>query len=68
MDIKPENILFSKARCLYKIADFGLTRYYQTKEDEEVTEGDSRYMAPEIFENVGIVIHIFSSIMVCNQI
>ena len=47
-DIKPANILVSYIRgeWTFKIADFGHTRY--VKDNNEITDGDCRYMAPEL--------------------
>jgi serine/threonine protein kinase len=47
LDIKPGNILFSKDRKTLKIGDFGLTSHRRTTLDDE---GDTLYVAPEIFE------------------
>lgn len=50
--MKPDNILFSKADGCYKLADLGLSRLTQLKKGEDINEGDSRYLAPEILSNV----------------
>ena len=52
LDIKPENILYSEQDNVFKIADFGLSRSAHVKEGEDVIEGDSRYLAPEILNYV----------------
>lgn len=52
MDIKPENILFKRSQYRYKIADFGLGRLSQMKDSEDIKDGDSRYMAPELIQYV----------------
>lgn len=55
MDVKPENILFKKSQVTYKLADFGISRFKEIS-DAEVRGGDSRYQAPEIMDNVFIII------------
>lgn len=42
-----ENILFSKTQK-YKISDLGLSRIAKRSKGEEISEGDSRYLAPEL--------------------
>ena len=43
LDIKPDNILFKEA--VLKISDLGLTRVTKLKNDGDLEEGDSRYLA-----------------------
>jgi len=45
--IKPENILYSKTKK-YKIADLGLSKIVKNSTEENITEGDCRYLAPEL--------------------
>lgn len=45
--IKPENILYSKTKK-YKIADLGLSKIVKSSPEDNVSEGDSRYQAPEL--------------------
>lgn len=52
LDIKPENILYSRTQK-YKIADLGLSRIAECQAGEDVVEGDSRYLAPELLNSVG---------------
>ena len=47
LDIKPANIFIDQYNRL-KIGDFGLT--IKNNAEEEFTEGDSRYLAPELLE------------------
>jgi len=49
LDIKPDNILHSFSGK-FKIGDLGLARI--TTNLEEINEGDSRYLAKEILENI----------------
>jgi len=51
LDIKPENILYSKTNK-FKIADLGLSRIAQRSLGEDIHEGDSRYLAPELLNDV----------------
>ncbi|CAD8138562.1 unnamed protein product [Paramecium pentaurelia] len=51
-DVKPDNILYSKTEGCYKLADLGLSRLTQLKKGEDINEGDSRYLAPEILSNL----------------
>jgi len=63
MDIKPgtflkifinaikENILYSRTRK-YKLADLGLARIAQRSQGEEIEEGDGRYLAAEILNDM----------------
>ena len=51
LDIKPANIFISNHKERLKIGDFGQAIY---EGDEEFTEGDARYLAPEVL-NPGIV-------------
>jgi wee1-like protein kinase len=51
LDIKPENILFSQSNK-YKIADLGLSRIAISVKGEDIIEGDSRYLAPELLNEV----------------
>lgn len=50
LDIKPENILLSQTNK-YKISDLGLSRIAKRSRDEEINEGDSRYLAPEMLHD-----------------
>lgn len=50
LDIKPGNILFDRSGRL-KIADFGLALSVEEAQTEDVPEGDSRYLAPELLDN-----------------
>lgn len=50
LDIKPENILLSNTGK-YKISDLGLSRIAKRSKDEEINEGDSRYLAPELLHD-----------------
>lgn len=50
LDIKPENILYSKSNK-YKIADLGLSRLAIRVQGEDILEGDSRYLAPELLND-----------------
>ncbi|CAD8185737.1 unnamed protein product [Paramecium pentaurelia] len=47
LDIKPENILYSKKDGQYKLADLGLSKKIQ-KRQEDVNVGDFRYIAKEL--------------------
>jgi serine/threonine protein kinase len=47
LDIKPENILLSLAGH-FKLGDLGLCRIAQLNQGEDVSEGDSRYLAKEV--------------------
>ncbi|CAD8100848.1 unnamed protein product [Paramecium sonneborni] len=47
LDIKPENILYSKKDGQYKLADLGLSKKIQ-KRQEDVSVGDFRYIAKEL--------------------
>lgn len=51
LDIKPENILLSLAGK-FKLGDLGLSRVAEIGEGEDVTEGDSKYLAKEILKNL----------------
>ncbi len=51
MDIKPENILHAKSDK-FKIADLGLSRIASRVAGEDIDEGDSRYMAPELLSDI----------------
>lgn len=51
LDIKPENILFSKSNK-FKIADLGLSRMSIRVKGEDIIEGDSRYLAPELLNDI----------------
>ncbi len=53
LDIKPENILYSKSHK-YKIADLGLSRIAIRRLGEDIIEGDSRYLAPELLNDANI--------------
>ena len=51
LDIKPDNILYSHTKK-FKLGDLGLSRLaYRTKE-EDIVEGDSRYMPLELLKDV----------------
>ena len=50
LDIKPENILYSRTHK-YKIADLGLSRIAERQIGEDINEGDSRYLAPELLND-----------------
>lgn len=52
LDIKPENILYSHSKQTYKIADLGLSRLSKLKKGEDIVEGDARYCALEILNEV----------------
>lgn len=45
-----ENILYSKTKK-YKIGDLGLSKIALCSNNREITEGDTRYLAPEICNN-----------------
>lgn len=49
LDIKPENILSSQSGR-FKIADLGLSRIAIRVKGEDIIEGDSRYLAPELLK------------------
>ena len=51
LDIKPENILYSRSNR-YKIADLGLSRLAIRSKGEDLIEGDCRYLAPELLNDV----------------
>ena len=53
LDIKPENILYAQSQK-YKIADLGLSRIAIRRLGEEIIEGDSRYLAPELLNDANI--------------
>jgi len=53
LDIKPENILYSKTDK-YKIADLGLSRISKRHQGEDIVEGDSRYLAIELLNDIGV--------------
>jgi serine/threonine protein kinase len=42
--------LYSKTKK-YKIGDLGLSKIVLCSSNREITEGDTRYLAPEIFNN-----------------
>ena len=46
-----ENILYSKTDK-YKISDLGLSRIAKRSKGEEISEGDSRYLAPELLMDI----------------
>ena len=50
LDIKPENILISKGK--FKIADLGLSRILKRNYGDDILEGDARYLAKEILNDV----------------
>jgi len=52
LDIKPDNILFSKSKDIFKIADLGLSRLAKIRQGEDVKEGDARYVAREILNDI----------------
>ena len=45
-----ENILLSRT-SKYKIADLGLSRIAEITASEDINEGDSRYLAPELLND-----------------
>lgn len=45
-----ENILYSRTHK-YKIADLGLSRIAERQAGEDINEGDSRYLAPELLSD-----------------
>lgn len=45
-----ENILYSKTKK-YKIGDLGLSKIALCSNNGEMTEGDNRYLAPELLNN-----------------
>ncbi len=45
-----ENILYSRTHK-YKIADLGLSRIAERQAGEDINEGDSRYLAPELLND-----------------
>lgn len=49
--INTENILYSYTKK-YKLADLGLSRLTYRTQGEDIIEGDSRYMAPELLKEV----------------
>lgn len=49
-DIKPSNILYSKAENLYKITDFGLAKNLGNLKEDRVAGGTLPYMSPEQFD------------------
>lgn len=51
LDIKPENILYSNS-SKFKIADLGLSRISVRVKGEDIVEGDSRYLAPELLNDI----------------
>lgn len=51
LDIKPENILLSVAGK-FKLGDLGLCRIAQFNPGEELTEGDSKYLAKELLSSL----------------
>jgi wee1-like protein kinase len=53
LDIKAENILYSYSKK-FKLGDLGLAQITTNLNvDCEINEGDSRYLAPEMLQNVG---------------
>ena len=46
-----ENILYSRTKK-YKISDLGLSRIAERQAGEDINEGDSRYMAPELLDDL----------------
>lgn len=50
LDIKPANILRTNGnnQCKYKLCDFGLARCKFNTNNEDIDEGDSRYLAQEV--------------------
>ena len=51
LDIKPENILYSNS-SKFKIGDLGLSRISVRVKGEDIVEGDSRYLAPELLNDI----------------
>jgi serine/threonine protein kinase len=51
LDIKSENILYSFSKR-FKLGDLGLGCMLTNLADEEIPEGDSRYLAPELLDIV----------------
>lgn len=54
LDIKPANILVNTSdhsEVSYKLCDFGLTRNQFNNNNEDIDEGDSRYLAQEVLTN-----------------
>ncbi|OAF69477.1 Myt1 kinase [Intoshia linei] len=49
LDIKPHNILKSNIG-IYKLCDFGLSQNIDKNLNDEVSEGDTKYLAPEILK------------------
>lgn len=49
MDIKPTNILYGFDN-IFKLCDYGLSRKLIIKHNEEIVEGDRKYIAPELLE------------------
>jgi wee1-like protein kinase len=50
LDVKPDNILLSRSGR-FKLGDFGLSRVLLGN-SSEVAEGDARYVAPELLEEI----------------
>ena len=53
MDIKPENILIrgkedSNSKITYILADFSIAYHKIWNQNQEVIEGDHKYLAPEL--------------------
>ena len=46
-----DNILRSK-NGIYKIADLGISRFSTYHRGEDIDEGDSRYLAPELLNDI----------------
>jgi len=61
LDLKPENILVSENHT-YKIGDFGQSRNSKCNlNKEDIEEGDSRYLAPELLEAKDIEVDLTCS-------
>ena len=50
LDIKPENILYAKKK--FKITDLGLSRFSKRNYGDDILEGDARYLAKEILNDI----------------
>ncbi|CAL8129797.1 unnamed protein product [Orchesella dallaii] len=51
MDLKPDNIFLTVGSpTIFKLGDFGIVVCLEEQKDVEFTEGDSRYLAPEVMQ------------------